>query len=399
MAIRFQTERLDASKFTRTAAGMVRVDATVCAPGVYTYYDPSGKAVREYVPPEEIARADSLASLEDVTVTNRHPRSMVDPSTWSTVSIGHGRAGRSDAGKAVATLVITSGQAQGEIGKSLVEVSRGVNVRIDETPGVTPEGERYDRVQRDIIYNHIALGPPGWGRQGAGVSLRLDAAGDELREDTEAKEQQIMKYTDPKTKTVHEFKTDGELQAFLDARADAAPPFPPKKKGEDEDEEDDKKKKAKTDSALEAERARADSAERELQARKDSDAKAAREALLVKARKVLGVEYKADSAAKDRDIQLAVLAKLQPEVKYDSRADAYVEASFDIAIEAPSTAGGRQDAIASALLGLNQDGTRRDETPKGPDGKPIERKDNRGDMIRKDAARAKAPLGSEYFGK
>lgn len=390
MAIRFQTERLDASKLTRTAAGMVRVDATVCAPGVYTYYGPDGKAVREYVPPEEVSRADSLASLEDATVTNRHPRNMVDPSTWKTVSIGHARAGRADAGKAVATLVITDGGSQSEIGKSLIEVSRGVNVRIDETPGVTPEGERYDRVQRDITYNHIALGPQGWGRQGAGVSLRLDAAGDELREDTEAKEQ-IMKYTDKNGK-VHEFKTDAELQDFV-SKLDAAPPFPPKKKGEDEDEEDDGKKKAKKD-ALETERARADAAERELQTRKDADAKDARDVLVTKARKVLGSEYKADSAAKDRDIHLAVLAKLQPEVKYDGRADAYVEASFDLAIEAPSTAGGRQDSIAAQLYGLKQDGTRSDEAPKTP-----ERKDHRGDMIRKDAARSKAPLGQEYFGK
>lgn len=391
MAIRFQTERLDASKFTRTPAGMVRVDATVCAPGVYTYYGPDGKPVREYVPPEEIARADSLASLEDATVTNRHPRNMVDPSTWKAVSIGHARAGRADGGKAVATLVITDGSSQGEIGKSLIEVSRGVNVRIDETPGVTPEGERYDRVQRDITYNHIALGPQGWGRQGAGVSLRLDAAGDELREDSEAKEQ-TMKYTDKNGK-VHEFKTDAELQDFV-SKLDAAPPFPPKKKGEEEDEEDDKKKAKKDEAEREALKARADAAERELQARKDADAKAARESLVTKARKVLGAEYKADSAAKDRDIHLAVLAKLQPEVKYDGRADAYVEASFDLAIEAPSTAGGRQDSIAAGLLGLRQDGTRLDEQPK-----PGERKDHRGEMIRKDSARAKAPLGQEYFGK
>ena len=369
---------------------MVRVDATVCAPGVYTYYDAGGKAVREYVPPEEIARADSLASLEDATVTNRHPRSMVDPSTWQSVAIGHARGGRSDDGKAVATLVITSGQAQGEIGKSLIEVSRGVNVRIDETPGVTPQGERYDRVQRDITYNHIALGPQGWGRQGAGVSLRLDAAGDELREDTEAKEQ-TMKIKIRGTE--YEYKNDSELQALVDKHAvnDGANPFA--KKGE-EDDEDDKKKAKKDEAEREALKARADSAERELQIRKDADAKASREALLVKARKVLGAEYKADSAAKDRDIQVAVLAKLQPEVKYDSRADAYVEASFDIAIEAPSNAGSRQDSIAAGLLGLRQDGTRIDESDK-----PAARKDHRGEMIRKDSERAKKPLGSEYFGK
>jgi hypothetical protein len=40
----------------------------------------------------------------------------------------------------------------------------------------------YDRVQRRIRYNHAALGPPGWGRAGADVSLRLDAAVEVVRD-------------------------------------------------------------------------------------------------------------------------------------------------------------------------------------------------------------------------
>jgi hypothetical protein len=375
---------------------MVRVDATVCAPGVYTYQEPGGKSVREYVPPEEIARADSLASLEDATVTNRHPSAMVNPSTWGTVSIGHATKPRVDSdGKAVATLVVSRADAQAELGKSLVEVSRGVNVRIDETPGVTKTGEAYDRVQRDISYNHIALGPQGWGRQGSGVALRLDAAGDEIASAEEVTT--AMKYTDPKTKIVHEFKTDSDLQAFLDARVDAAPPFPPKKKGEEEEEEDPKKKKEKKDAAdaLAAEKARADALEAELTARKTAEAQARRDSLVAQATRVIGAEYRADSKATERDIHLAVLAKLKPEVKFDGRDDAYVKAYFEIACEAPAvTVENRQDAILNQLYGVRQDGTRSDGKP-ADDKSP--RADARDNMAKRDAEASKKPLGQNFF--
>lgn len=376
---------------------MVRVDATVCAPGVYTYHEPGGRAVREYVPPEEVARAESLASLEDATVTNRHPASMVDPSTWGAVSIGHARGGRTDNGKAVATLVISRADAQAELGKSLIEVSRGVNVRIDETPGVTPAGEKYDRVQRDIIYNHIALGPQNWGRQGSGVALRLDAAGDEIAASEEVTTP--MKITTKDGKTI-EFKTDSEAQVYFDglsARADGAPPFPPKKKGEEE-EDDDEKKKAKKDAAdaLAAEKARADAALAELEAIKVRDAKARKDALVSRAQVVLGAEYKTDEKTSERDIHLAVLAKLKPEAKFDGQDDAYVKAYFDIAIAEPAKAGGnRQDALLSQLYGVRQDGTREDGKPEGELKTP--RVDARTKMAQRDAAASKQPLGQSYF--
>lgn len=376
---------------------MVRVDATVCAPGVYTYHEAGGKTVREYVPPEEISRADSLASLEDATVTNRHPSSMVDPKTWGAVSIGHARTPRAEGGKAVATLVISRADAQGELGKSLVEVSRGVNVRIDETPGVTPEGERYDRVQRDITYNHIALGPQGWGRQGGGVALRLDAAGDEIAASEEVTTP--MKITTKDGKTI-EFKTDSEAQAYFDglaSRSDAAPPFPPKKGSKEEEEEEKKKKEKKdADDKLAAEKARADAAQAELDAIKKREAQARKDSLVAQARKVLGTEYKTDEKTTERDVHLAVLAKLKPEVKFDGRDDAYVKAYFDIAIEAPARVDSQQDTLLNQLYGVRQDGTRNDGKSEGDTGPRL---DARAKMAKRDAEASKKPLGQGYFGK
>ena len=351
MPIRYDSFRLDATKIRRDARGFARVDAIIAKPGVYTYDEPGGRKVREYLPPEEVARADSLASVQDAPVTRRHPRDMVDSSTWGSVSIGHasGQATSTPDGAQV-TLVIARADAQLEIGRSLVEVSRGVQVRIDETPGETPSGERYDRVQRDIVYNHIALGPPGWGRQGAGVSLRLDTNGDEQIQET------MLKFTDTKG-VVHEFKTDGELQAYISARLDAAPPFPPKKKGEEE-EEDDEKKKPKKDST---EKDRADALQATLDARDRADKRAARTALELSARKVLGTEVKFDDKTTDRALRELVIAKLDSKADLSSRADGYVETYFDIVLSSAKPVEGRSDGgvFAAGLAGVRIDGSSR----------------------------------------
>lgn len=363
MAIRFDNIRIDASKVRKDARGFTRVDAIIAKPGVYEYTEPGGRKVREYLPPDEVARADSLASVQDAPVTNRHPSNMVDSSTWGSVSIGHasGPATATPDG-ALASLVVARGDAQAEIGKSLIEVSRGVQVRIDETPGVTPSGERYDRVQRDIVYNHIALGPVGWGRQGAGVSLRLDSAGDETFQE------KTMAIKNPKTGV--EFKTDAEAQAYLtdlQSRADAVPPF--MKKGE-KGEEDDEKKEAKKE-AKDA-KDRADALQARLDAHEARERTAARSSLEQSARKVLGADVKfdgVDAAGKavpltDRAVRELVIKRLDAAAELADKTDAYVDAFYDVTIKSAKPVG-RSDAddIRAKLAGVDATGTRTDEKP------------------------------------
>lgn len=395
---------------------MVRVDATVAKAGVYSYTNPDGSVTREYLPAEEIARADSLASLEDVAVTNRHPRNMVDPASWGAVSIGHARNGRADGegreARASATLVIAKQDAQAKIGTDLVEVSRGVSVRVDNTPGVTPWGEKYDAVQRDVVYNHIAVGPRGWNRQGPDVALRLDAKGDEMAEPDgdepegggpeserepgkkkpktdaccaacgsrkdgngggrndahlpwdECMAKAMKEYDDEETaKKVcgsikakndggkpqakgnemlkydgHEFKTDAELAAYIDAERGKAA----------------------------AEKARADAAAGEVAAIQAERAKAARASLESQAKPVLGVAH-FDSTETDRSIRARVLAKLSPTVRCDGQSDEYVRAAYDVAIAGAPVAPGanRSDELARKLYGIREDGTRESATTPG----------------------------------
>ena len=168
----------------RTASGGVRVLASITKAGVLTYRDPSGNEWREWRPPEEVFAEDSLATLRGAPVTDLHPSGLVTPATWRDVSVGHVGDDVARDGIYVAASVLVqdaSEIARIEAGERR-EISAGYACRVDDTPGVTPEGEPYDRVQRRIRYNHAALGPEGWGRAGSDVSLRLDAAVEVVRD-------------------------------------------------------------------------------------------------------------------------------------------------------------------------------------------------------------------------
>lgn len=161
----------------RTPTGGIRVPARIARTGVLVYQMADGSTVREYRPPEEAFRAESLASLQDAVVTLDHPRSrLVTPDTARSVSVGHVREVGHPDGKFVATsLAILDGATIDAIDKGqLQEISAGYECLLDPTPGTTPEGEPYSVIQRQVLYNHIALGPSGWGRAGGDVSLRLD---------------------------------------------------------------------------------------------------------------------------------------------------------------------------------------------------------------------------------
>ena len=52
---------------------------------------------------------------------------------------------------------------------ALREISCGYDCELEMKPGTSPEGEKYDAIQRNIVINHIGLGPAGWGRAGSEV--------------------------------------------------------------------------------------------------------------------------------------------------------------------------------------------------------------------------------------
>jgi hypothetical protein len=109
---------------------------------------------------------------------------LVDAGNWRNLAVGHVEEVRADDGFVVAPIVVNDGAAVAAIHRGdLREVSCGYCCDIDPSPGEFA-GEKYDVVQRAIRYNHVALGPVGWGRAGRDVALRLDSEGNEMAEET-----------------------------------------------------------------------------------------------------------------------------------------------------------------------------------------------------------------------
>jgi len=187
-----RVERNDKSrltKFPRTGAGAARVPATIARTGVQKYGN-----LLEYRPPEEVFAAHSLASLGSVPVTIGHPPTGVTPANMRALQIGHVSDNPAEPrvkldGSAHewlrATLVIGAADVLDRLDASEQgpEVSCGYSCRLDMTPGVDPvTGERYDAVQRDIRFNHVAVLLDGeQPRAGADAKIRLDSQGKPMK--------------------------------------------------------------------------------------------------------------------------------------------------------------------------------------------------------------------------
>lgn len=165
--------RLDKAK--RTSIGGAYIPARLSRVGVLMYHLPNGSVRRELRHPDEIFKADSLATLDSVPVIDiKDHRDLLSPDDYRRATVGHVKSFRVDGKFISGELVVQDGATLDAIDSGeRVEISCGYRCRLDMTPG-TFNGEAYDCVQRDIQYNHVALCPPNRGRAGPEVSLRLD---------------------------------------------------------------------------------------------------------------------------------------------------------------------------------------------------------------------------------
>lgn len=160
----------------KTPQGGYRIPAYLTRTGVFHYDDGKGGTIAEYRPSEEVFKADSMATLPDAPVTVGHP-GLLTPDNHSVHSVGHVRDARQDGDRIAATIVVQGRKAIKAIEKGTRQVSCGYTCRTDEVSGVSPEGIPYQRVQRNIQYNHAALVDSG--RAGPDVRLRLDSSGNQ----------------------------------------------------------------------------------------------------------------------------------------------------------------------------------------------------------------------------
>ncbi len=322
----------------RMPNGWIRVDGFLTRTGIFTYRNPDGSERRELRLPEEVFKADALASFGLVPFTDDHPAGLLDATNTSQYIKGAVGEGVRQEGDYVRAPILVMDQAtitKMQAGK--VQLSCGYVCELDFTPG-TYQGQRYDAIQRGIVGNHVALVDTG---RAGDARVRMDAS--VMVADTPAEPNQSvvvrcnsMSETKKITLDSVEFEvSDSAAQAF--AKHDAA-----------------------QTEALNAERARADALTLELAKSTEalkvasdpailSTAVEKRVALEVEARKHLGTEARLD--ASERGVWLAVIAKLDGETIADTEHDAYVKGRFDAAIKAAAKATPALDAARRAAVG------------------------------------------------
>ncbi len=162
-------------EFRRTPQGFLRVNARLTKTGVFNY-----QSQREYRSDEEVFRADSLESIKGAPVTDLHPSeksadSFLTPTNAKNHIIGITEGVERDGPYLKGSLIIFHEDVIKAIESGeRKEISLGYKCQLDPTPG-TWNGEPYDAVQKNIVVNHVAIGPKGWGRAGADCSIRTDS--------------------------------------------------------------------------------------------------------------------------------------------------------------------------------------------------------------------------------
>lgn len=156
--------------------GTLLLSGRVAKPGILVYRDARGGTRRELVLAEDLHKADSLGTLGRAPVTLEHPATEVTPDNVGQVGVGDvdGEVFVEEAGFVTVHLAVRRRDAIDAIRAGKVELSPGYRVTIDETPGVHPVFGRYDAIQRDRRYNHLAIVDRA--RGGESVRLRVDGA-------------------------------------------------------------------------------------------------------------------------------------------------------------------------------------------------------------------------------
>lgn len=157
--------------------GFMRDSPIVARTGVYEYRNPDGTIRREYRPADEVFASDALNSFRGKPITVLHPKKgkITAANAFGTAIGSILSDGYQKDDKYVACDIVIF--APDKMGKHR-ELSLGYRCDCEETPGVAPDGQPYDAIQRNIRINHLAVVPLAR----AGMKARLNCDGDEIIE-------------------------------------------------------------------------------------------------------------------------------------------------------------------------------------------------------------------------
>jgi hypothetical protein len=307
----------------KTDEGFVRDAPIIGRTGILEYRNVDGSIRREYRPPEEAFNVDSLASIRGKPITQLHHGLVTSANYFNSHPVGTVISdGRQDGNNIRADVVIYSLDTEDR------ELSCGYQTELDETPGVTEDGEHYDAIQRNIRYNHLAIVPRG--RAG---NARLNMDGNQSIEEVETMSTKI------KMDNGIEYEVPAEVKVAYDAMVEKA----------DATKKDLDAMTAKFDSAtaeIEKLKADAEKQEADFKAKFDEAVKTTIELRTIAQKH--GIE-KADEMSNE-EIKKAVVAKVHPKLNLDGKSAEYIEVAFDLAKD---TEVQHEDAMAEQRKAMN----------------------------------------------
>jgi len=343
-----RTDSVNLDKATITPEGFLRDSPIIARTGILEYKNPDGSTRREFRPPEEVFKADSLASFKGKPIVMGHGAGMITADNAKRAMIGTMLSeGMQDGDNVRADLMIHDRNAL-DSGRRALSV--GYKVDEDWTPGEF-NGVKYDLVQRNIRVNHLGLVNKGR----AGEIARLTLDGDQIYEE------------EKETKTMPKIRLDGNLEyevpaeivvAFDKLKADVADATKKVAETKTAAEIAAAKAKAETDTKdaeIDTMKAQATKHAGDLEKVKKDSADSIQSAVTARIEMLkVADKFKLDKADElsDKDIKLAVIKTVRGDgMDLTGKSDDYIQASFDMCKEDSAT---RVDAMAEQRRKANE---------------------------------------------
>ena len=355
----FLKDRLQiTTKREYTDEGFLKVPARISRIGIQEYLavemgitdKEPGAIIRVYRPEEEVFSEDSLASFATKPITDNHPPELVTSKNAKQFSVGHvGPEVTRDGMFAQTLLHITDADAITKIESGKVELSNGYTADIEWTPGISPNGEQYDAIQRNIKGNHVAIVEKGRAGSECRLADNLPTNGDKAIMAKITIDGVDYEVSDQAGQAV------GKLQGRLfDAEKETQESEDELKKKKDEAEAKEKESKATEDTL----QAKLDDAIAKAPTGEALDKLVADRAALVA--QVTGLVPDLKWEGKDTaTLKREVVAIKRPNVQLDSVSGDYIDAAYDLIVEEAGT--NTQQTLDDAFTKQITDGDKSDQ--------------------------------------
>lgn len=160
-----ETILLDGQSLRKTKEGFLVADVKAARTGIQNYGGvevgkPELASVAVYRPPEEVFSKDSMASWAHKPVSYGHPSDLITADSWAGTGKGiiDGAVARDGEMIRVSMMLMDAATIK-NVEDGTRELSAGYVCDLAWEPGTTPEGLKYDAIQKNIRVNHLAIVP------------------------------------------------------------------------------------------------------------------------------------------------------------------------------------------------------------------------------------------------